>query len=119
MNGAPIIHREPDWTDWRLYFGVPMLLGKQLVAHLSPVYEVQTSVQRQPQGMAIARAVLPVGMLGIVKCIAPTGSGWVWVGDLPDRVRRELASGIRQADALIQEMRAQDAGLVLAKPGAQ
>ena len=110
MNGVPIIHREPDWADWRLYFGVPMLLGKLVGGHLTPVYEVQTSAQRAPGGMAIARAVLPVAMLGITKCIAPNGLGSVAVGDLPDRVRRELAGGMRQADALIAEMRAQDAG---------
>lgn len=91
-----------------------------LVKRLSPVYEIQVTaaVARDGRSRTLVRLVVPVAMTNIPYINLPESYAWTRVGDLPASTQRELAEGVDQAEKLREQMRAQEAGIVIAPAGA-
>lgn len=116
-------------ANWLLVFnGGQLLLGPKVDTpevcsasyRLSPVYEIQVTAQvaRDGRSRTLVRLVLPVAMSNIPYINLPESYAWTRVGDLPASTQRELAEGVDQAEKLREQMRAQEAGIVIAPAGA-
>ena len=88
------------------------------VKRLSPVYQLETSAVRAPdgRGMGVVRHMLPVMFADIPYLNLPESYAWVPLTALSTQMQREIARGIDQAEQLRTQIRAGESGLVI--PGA-
>jgi hypothetical protein len=116
-----------NFEGWILVMnGGQMLVGKTVAhdddetdeARLSPVYQLETSAVRAPNGsgMGVVRHMLPVMFCDIPYLNLPASYAWVPLAALSAQMQREIARGIEQAEQLRTQIRASESGLVI--PGA-
>jgi hypothetical protein len=91
-----------------------------VAGRLRPVYEIKPVMRQTRQDAAILHAVFPIALLSSLDSIdLPANCLVVQVDSLSHTERRSLAAGVEHAEAMVREMRAAEAGVILAPAGAK
>lgn len=111
MNGAATV---ADWVIVR--DGGMWLVGKPSVSEpvLSPVFELTNQVQQTPQGITLNYGAQPLMLLASIDTwrLSPDANVWPVKGCAAEK---HIRDAIERAQAMVQAMRAAQAGLVIAR----
>lgn len=110
-NGAA---QPADWLIVR--DGGMWLLGKRdlLGPVLSPVFELHCQVQQTPQGVAVTHIAQPIMLIATIDTwrMSPDANTWPVKGCSAEK---QIRDALLRAEGVLQSMRAQQAGLVIAR----
>lgn len=117
MSNEKTTEKAAETREWVIVRdGGMWLVGERgpLGLVLSPVFELTSNMQQTPQGFALTYGAQPMMMLASIDTwrLSPDANQWRVQGCAAEKHIREA---IHRAQNLVQTMRAQQAGLVIAR----
>ena len=83
---------------------------------LSPVYELKPQMAATQQGIQIGHLAVPVWLLGLRDVALPSGCLVERLEEFSPRIRRSLAQSVQAAEDMANMLRAEETGIVIARP---
>jgi hypothetical protein len=105
--GKPVFH---DEEEVRAVFA-------ELTYALCPAYEISLGTQLGDGKVGLLRACFPIKSFSSIRNIQNVQVA-ILVDDLTREERRTIELAVLQCDALLRQLRANDAGIAVARPGA-